>query len=176
MRGPKAPSLTAAAALIAGPGSACADRASACKSSRLAPVEITASVKASYPRPTAWKSSILLNSSGVAPIFPYGLLCRIKPDKSCRRYVKIVARVADNREEKTVSEQQITEKGYAHPDALVTTDWVAEHLGDTENVRIVESDEDVLLYDIGHVPNAVKIDWVEDLKDPITRDYVDPEH
>ncbi|HEV8043557.1 MAG TPA: sulfurtransferase [Rubrobacter sp.] len=75
-----------------------------------------------------------------------------------------------------MSEQQITEKGYANPDALVTTDWVAEHLGDTENVRIVESDEDVLLYDIGHVPNSVKIDWVEDLNDPLVRDYLDPEH
>ncbi len=71
-------------------------------------------------------------------------------------------------------EQQIADKGYAYPEALVTTEWVAEHLGD-ESVRIVESDEDVLLYDVGHVPNAVKIDWVEDLNDPITRDYVDPE-
>jgi thiosulfate/3-mercaptopyruvate sulfurtransferase len=56
----------------------------------------------------------------------------------------------------------------------VTTEWVAEHLEDP-NVRIVESDEDVLLYDIGHVPNAVKIDWVEDLNDPLLRDYLDPE-
>ena len=72
-------------------------------------------------------------------------------------------------------EQEIEKKGYAHPEALVTTEWVAEHLNDTENYRIVESDEDVLLYDIGHVPNAVKIDWVEDLNDPITRDYVNPE-
>ena len=73
-------------------------------------------------------------------------------------------------------EQEIESKGYAHPEALVTTQWVAEHLDDTENIRIVESDEDVLLYDIGHVPNAVKIDWVEDLNDPLTRDYLDPEH
>ncbi len=72
--------------------------------------------------------------------------------------------------------QEIEQKGYAHPEALVTTDWVAEHLGDTENVRIVESDEDVLLYDIGHVPNSVKIDWIEDLNDPLVRDYLDPEH
>ena len=43
-------------------------------------------------------------------------------------------------------------------------------------MRIVESDEDVLLYDIGHIPNAVKIDWVEDLNDPLVRDYLDPEH
>jgi thiosulfate/3-mercaptopyruvate sulfurtransferase len=73
-----------------------------------------------------------------------------------------------------VSEQQITEKGYAHPEALVTTDWVAEHLND-ESIRIVESDEDVLLYEIEHIPNSVKIDWVEDLNDPLMRDYLDPE-
>jgi thiosulfate/3-mercaptopyruvate sulfurtransferase len=73
-------------------------------------------------------------------------------------------------------EQEIEKKGYVHPEALVTTEWVAENLNDTENVRIVESDEDVLLYDIGHVPNAVKVDWVEDLNDPINRDYLDPEH
>ncbi len=73
-----------------------------------------------------------------------------------------------------MTEKQIEEKGYAHPEALVTTEWVAEHLND-EGVRIVESDEDVLLYDVGHVPNSVKVDWVEDLNDPITRDYVNPE-
>ena len=73
-------------------------------------------------------------------------------------------------------EQEIEQKGYVHPEALVTTEWVAENLNDTENYRIVESDEDVLLYDIGHVPNAVKVDWVEDLNDPINRDYLDPEH
>ena len=61
---------------------------------------------------------------------------------------------------------------YAHPEVLVSTDWVAEHLGDTENIRIVESDEDILLYDTGHIPNAVKIDWVNDLQDQIVRDYV----
>src|SRR5215216_2926542 len=75
-----------------------------------------------------------------------------------------------------MTEQEIQEKGYANPDALVSTQWVAEHLDDTDNVRIVESDEDVLLYDIGHVPNSVKIDWVEDLNDPLMRDYLDPEH
>ncbi|TCJ16447.1 sulfurtransferase [Rubrobacter taiwanensis] len=72
-------------------------------------------------------------------------------------------------------ERQIQEKGYAHPEALVTTEWVAEHLDDTENVRIIESDEDVLLYETGHIPNAVKIDWVEDLNDPLIRDYLTPE-
>jgi thiosulfate/3-mercaptopyruvate sulfurtransferase len=74
-----------------------------------------------------------------------------------------------------VSEGQIEQKGYAHPEALVSTDWVAENLNDLENVRIVESDEDVLLYEVGHIPNAVKIDWVEDLNDPLVRDYLDPE-
>jgi thiosulfate/3-mercaptopyruvate sulfurtransferase len=59
-----------------------------------------------------------------------------------------------------------------HPDVLVTTDWVAEHLNDS-SIRIVESDEDVLLYDIGHVPNAVKIDWHGDLQDPLSRDFID---
>jgi thiosulfate/3-mercaptopyruvate sulfurtransferase len=75
-----------------------------------------------------------------------------------------------------MTEQEIKDKGYAHPEALVSTQWVAEHLDDTQNIRLVESDEDVLLYDIGHVPNAVKIDWVEDLNDPLMRDYLDPEH
>jgi len=61
---------------------------------------------------------------------------------------------------------------YAHPEKLVETEWVAEHLNDP-NIRIVESDEDVLLYDVGHIPGAVKIDWVQDLNDPIKRDYID---
>ena len=52
---------------------------------------------------------------------------------------------------------------YVHPEVLVSTDWVAQHLNDPK-VRIVETDEDVLLYDIGHVPGAVKIDWHTDLQ------------
>jgi thiosulfate/3-mercaptopyruvate sulfurtransferase len=64
--------------------------------------------------------------------------------------------------------------GYAHPDALVSTDWVAQHQNDPK-VRIVESNEDVLLYDTGHVPGAVNIDWHADLNDPLQRDYVNPE-
>ncbi len=60
---------------------------------------------------------------------------------------------------------------YARPDALVSTQWVEDHLGD-ENVRIVELDEDVLLYEQGHIPGAVKLDWHTDLQDPIVRDYV----
>jgi thiosulfate/3-mercaptopyruvate sulfurtransferase len=61
---------------------------------------------------------------------------------------------------------------YAHPERLVTTGWLAAHLGDPGLV-VVESDEDVLLYDTGHIPGAVKVDWHLDLNDPVTRDYVD---
>ena len=66
----------------------------------------------------------------------------------------------------------LEQTGFAHPEVLVNTDWVSEHLNDPK-VRIVESDEDVLLYDIGHVPGAVKIDWHTDLNDPVERDYID---
>jgi thiosulfate/3-mercaptopyruvate sulfurtransferase len=69
----------------------------------------------------------------------------------------------------------IDRRGYVNTEALVSTDWVANHLDDP-NVRIVESDEDVLLYDTGHVPGAVKIDWHSDLQDPLQRDYLDAEH
>jgi thiosulfate/3-mercaptopyruvate sulfurtransferase len=66
----------------------------------------------------------------------------------------------------------IETRGYAQPGVLVSTEWVADHLADPA-VRLVESDEDVLLFDLGHVPGAVKIDWVADLNDRVTRDYVD---
>ena len=62
-------------------------------------------------------------------------------------------------------------KDYAHPERLVTADWLSAHLG-TKGLAIVESDEDVLLYDIGHIPGAVKIDWHTDLNDPHVRDYI----
>jgi thiosulfate/3-mercaptopyruvate sulfurtransferase len=61
---------------------------------------------------------------------------------------------------------------YAHPERLVTTAWLADHLG-ADGLVVVESDEDVLLYDTGHIPGAVKVDWHTDLNDPQTRDYVD---
>ncbi|MBJ8347340.1 sulfurtransferase [Antrihabitans sp. YC2-6] len=63
---------------------------------------------------------------------------------------------------------------YAHPGRLVTTEWLSSKLGDPK-VKIVESDEDVLLYDVGHIPGAVKVDWHVDLNDPVTRDYIDGE-
>ena len=60
---------------------------------------------------------------------------------------------------------------YAHPEALGSTAWVAENLN-TPGVVIVESDEDVLLYETGHIPGAVKIDWHTELNDQVVRDYV----
>jgi thiosulfate/3-mercaptopyruvate sulfurtransferase len=68
----------------------------------------------------------------------------------------------------------LSAKGYAHPEALATTSWLAAHLDDP-SIRIVESDEDVLLYDTGHIPGAVKVDWHTDLNDPVVRDYVSRE-
>jgi thiosulfate/3-mercaptopyruvate sulfurtransferase len=68
----------------------------------------------------------------------------------------------------------IEARGYARPEALVSTQWVADHLNDP-NLRILESNEDVLLYDTGHIPGAQNIDWHADLNDPLTRDYLDPE-
>ena len=61
--------------------------------------------------------------------------------------------------------------------ALPATQWLADALsagatGDGSLV-VVESDEDVLLYETGHIPGAVKIDWHTDLNDPVTRDYID---
>jgi thiosulfate/3-mercaptopyruvate sulfurtransferase len=61
---------------------------------------------------------------------------------------------------------------YHDPSVLVSTEWVAEHLDDPK-VRLVESDEDVLLYDIGHIPGAVKLDWHTDLQNQVRRDFVD---
>src|SRR3954469_25380393 len=63
---------------------------------------------------------------------------------------------------------------YAHPERLVSTEWLPQHLGDAGLV-VVESDEDVLLYDTGHIPGAVKVDWHTELNDPVTRDYLDGE-
>jgi len=66
---------------------------------------------------------------------------------------------------------EISERGYAHPEALVSTEWVAAHLNDA-NVRIVESNEDPLLYPSGHIPGAVQVDWTHDLNDQVRRDYL----
>jgi thiosulfate/3-mercaptopyruvate sulfurtransferase len=66
----------------------------------------------------------------------------------------------------------IVSRGYAHPDVLVSTAWVAEHLNDPR-VRIIESNEDPVLYAIGHIPGAVEVDWTADLNDQLRRDYLD---
>ena len=66
-------------------------------------------------------------------------------------------------------------QGYAHPDILVSTEWLAEHLQDT-GLRVLEADEDVLLYDQGHIPGAIKLDWMTELNDPLRRDYLDQAH
>jgi len=61
---------------------------------------------------------------------------------------------------------------YAHPERLVSTAWLADNLG-KPGLVVVESDEDVLLYETGHIPGAVKVDWHTDLNDQVARDYVD---
>lgn len=65
----------------------------------------------------------------------------------------------------------IASRGYSNADKLVSTEWVAAHLND-DKVRIVESNEDPLLYPSGHIPGAVEVDWVKDLNDPLRRDYL----
>jgi thiosulfate/3-mercaptopyruvate sulfurtransferase len=68
----------------------------------------------------------------------------------------------------------IAAKGYAHPEALISTEWLANHLNDP-NIRIAESDEDVLLYETSHIPGAFKLDWHSDLNDALVRDYISRE-
>ena len=67
----------------------------------------------------------------------------------------------------------MSENGYANA-VLVTTDWLAEHLGDA-NLVVAEVDENPDLYDEGHIPGAIKLHWRDDLQDPIERDLVEKE-
>jgi thiosulfate/3-mercaptopyruvate sulfurtransferase len=69
---------------------------------------------------------------------------------------------------------RIEDRNYAHPDVLVSTDWVAENL-DNPDIRIIESNEDPILYIFNHIPGAVEVDWTRDLNDPLRRDYLDRE-
>jgi thiosulfate/3-mercaptopyruvate sulfurtransferase len=62
--------------------------------------------------------------------------------------------------------------GYAHPELLVETEWVAQHLNDPA-IRLIEADEDILLYEVGHIPGAVKLDWHVDVQDRVNRDFID---
>jgi len=61
---------------------------------------------------------------------------------------------------------------YSEPGRLVTGEWLEARLGQPGLV-VVESDEDVLLYETGHIPGSVKVDWHTELNDPVVRDYVD---
>ncbi len=72
------------------------------------------------------------------------------------------------------TDDAIKSKGYSSPDVLVSTDWLAKNLS-RPDLRILESDEDVLLYSTGHIPGAQKIDWHEDLNDSVQRDYISRE-
>lgn len=63
---------------------------------------------------------------------------------------------------------------YARPEVLVDVNWVEAHLRDPQ-VRLIEVDEDVQLYEVGHIPGAVKLDWHADVQDPLSRDFVDKE-
>jgi thiosulfate/3-mercaptopyruvate sulfurtransferase len=67
----------------------------------------------------------------------------------------------------------VAENGYAKP-VLVSTDWLADHLEDS-NVVVAEVDENPDLYDEGHIPGASKLHWRDDLQDPVERDVVDKE-
>ncbi|MBK7126191.1 MAG: sulfurtransferase [Dehalococcoidia bacterium] len=66
----------------------------------------------------------------------------------------------------------IAVRGYANPSVLVSTEWVSEHKDDA-NIRIIESNEDQLLYPSGHIRGAVQVDWAADLNDQLRRDYLD---
>jgi thiosulfate/3-mercaptopyruvate sulfurtransferase len=68
-------------------------------------------------------------------------------------------------------EGNMAENGYAKP-VLVTTEWLAEHVNDS-NVVVAEVDENPDLYDEGHIPGAVKLHWRDDLQDPVERDLVE---
>ncbi len=68
----------------------------------------------------------------------------------------------------------INQRGYAKPDVLVSTEWLAENLNNPA-IRIIESNEDPLLYPSGHIPGAVQVDWTHDLNDPVMRDYLSKE-
>jgi len=65
----------------------------------------------------------------------------------------------------------IIAKGYTHPDRLVSTAWLAEQLSNPA-LRLLECNEDVLLYDVEHIPGAQKLDWHIDLNDQVERDYI----
>ena len=74
--------------------------------------------------------------------------------------------------QRSLLQDEIEARGYARPEFLVTTAWVAENLTNP-GIRMVESNEDSLLYSSGHIPGAVEVDWTRDLNNPVIRDYLD---
>lgn len=70
-----------------------------------------------------------------------------------------------------IPDPRLDAKGYAHPERLVSTDWLAAHLDDP-SLRLLECNEDVLLYNVEHIPGAQKLDWHIDLNDQVERDYI----
>jgi thiosulfate/3-mercaptopyruvate sulfurtransferase len=64
---------------------------------------------------------------------------------------------------------------YTHPDVLVSTDWVLENK-DNEGIKVVESNEDILLYETGHIEGTIKLDWETELQDSLIRDYVNKDN
>jgi thiosulfate/3-mercaptopyruvate sulfurtransferase len=66
---------------------------------------------------------------------------------------------------------EISQAGYAHPEVLVDTKWVADHLDDSK-VKIVEVDVDTSAYDSGHVRGAIGLDWRKDLQARPIRDLL----
>tara|TARA_B100002019_G_scaffold52698_1_gene44910 strand:- start:1976 stop:2818 length:843 start_codon:yes stop_codon:yes gene_type:complete len=64
---------------------------------------------------------------------------------------------------------------YTNPEVLVSTDWVQDNIG-KPGIKIVESNEDILLYDIGHIEGAIKLDWETELQDNLVRDYINKEN
>ncbi|MCF8568911.1 sulfurtransferase [Gordonia sp. HY002] len=62
----------------------------------------------------------------------------------------------------------------ARPDVLVSADWAEQNLN-TDKVVFVEVDEDTSIYDLNHIPGAIRLDWREDLQDGVRRDFLDAE-
>lgn len=70
------------------------------------------------------------------------------------------------------AEQNSNFAAYAQPEVLVSTEWLEENL-ETPGLTIIECDEDILLFETGHIPGAIKLDWHTELNHPVTRDYLD---
>lgn len=99
----------------------------------------------------------------------YVLLCNAHDIFRQTKYINLPRSLILIRKEFTMSE--FINRGYIHHNVLVSTDWLLEHIND-ENIRIVESNEDALLYPSGHIPGAVQVDWTADLNHPVMRDYL----